>query len=835
MTSVSNIMLERRNLIRSFNKLKGSRIISVCAPAGYGKTVFVTQWLEKEARAKAIFTVDEYDNSLSNFCERFCAALRVCQPQNKALNDIISHPSFQSDPGEFSLRAVSALSGRKRAVLVIDDLHLIHDGEVLLLLFVYIKRLPENFQIVLVSRHDLPTGFSDLWLKGQIARISTEHLLFSNAEVKALYDKRGYQITLEKAENINRQAHGWAIGINAFLLSGKEYFDKAYDYLDDFVQTNIWEQWDNKTRNFMLHTATLRKLTPSICEAMTGVSHSDKLLKELVRRGAFIAQIQEDVFCYHYFFHLFLKQKAYERGPQFINSLLEKEGNWYLSQKDFYSALDCFIKCKSHEGIDKCYDMLEASLSSNYDVGRLLTIFKHEEIKIAAKKYPRLLFLMLWCAFVEGRIEDVTSYMDEFYLKWPEIFVNHPNSVKNILYIRILDFREPISQLINEIAELLEPGEDYYLVSPVQLSLSMHMPQLYRGLVDFSELAVGDVDENFKALFSSAGWLYGEGAPMIAETVTSGLLYEQGHLGRAHEHALSAIAQMKSRFTEETKFCAISALVMVLDALGEKDSEETVEAFNSISRMIDENKAYYLNSNFTAFSLRRKFALGNTEAAKEWLETQKTFEQPTLWGMYASFTTCRAYICVGKYDYAIILLQKVLEIVSAFNRPLDIIEAEILLSIAYWKKRRSYQKEALEHLEAAVRVAYPYGYVQMFINDGATLAGMLHKLKKRIEYEKETSEDIISFIKMLYLKTQPLSNSMHTQIKDKTAAIPVKFTDKQEAVMDLLCQGKRYKEVAEILGIKQSTVVSHIELIYKKLDVTSLADAVAKVNAIKLM
>ena len=836
MDSTGNIMLERRKLLRNFNKLKNNHIIAVCAPAGYGKTVAVTQWLEKDTRANAIFSIDEYDNNLASFCKRFCTALYTCQPQNKTLNEIISHESFQSAPDEFTIRAITALSGRKHAVLVIDDLHLIHDDEILKFLLAFIKRLPKTFSIILISRHDLPAGFSDLWLKGHIVTVNAEQFLFNKTEIKALYEKRGNRITNELAKDISKRTHGWAIGINAFLLSGSNFFDKTQGYLDDFIQSNVWEKWDDVTRDFMLCTAGLRELTPSICEAMTGVIHSHKFLKELVQRGAFITQAQDGIFHYHHLFRQFLRNKVDEQGEEFVYSILEKEGNWHFLQNDFYNAIDCFLRCKNHESIDRCYDLLETvSVHSNFATERLLHIFKHPEIQSAAEKYPRLLFMLFWCALVEGRVEDAIFFIDKVYASWPEIISRHPASANNIIYVRLLDFRIPKSQLMSEVEALPGTYGDFYLfVTTARLSWAMNMPQFYRAAVDLSDLTIGGVIENFRVLRPRISLLFGEGAFMLGDVVISGLLYEQGHLDRAHKYALSALSEMKSYFSAESQFCAISTLVMVIDALYGSDSEGSTQTFESISKMIEDNKAYYLTSNFKAFAARRKFVLGNIKAAEEWI-TGRTFDEPTLWGIYVTFTTCRAYVVIGKYDQAIILLKKVLRLASALNRPLDIVEAHILLAIAHWKKKLAYQNEALEHLESAVSMAFPYGYVQMFVNDGAVLSGMFHKLKKRIERRKEADANIINFIKMIYLKTRPLSTGIDIESSEGVATKTVKLTHKQREVMGLLCQGKRYKEVAESLGIKKSTVISHMELIYNKLNVTNLADCVAKVNAMGLL
>ncbi|MCL1877953.1 MAG: LuxR C-terminal-related transcriptional regulator [Defluviitaleaceae bacterium] len=821
MDSTGKVMLERRNLIRTFNKLKNDRVISVCAPAGYGKTVAVRQWLDKDARAKAFVSLDEYDNNLAGFCAKLCVALYTCQPQNKTLYDIISHDSFRNAPDESSILAVAALSGRKQTALVIDDLHMIHSSELLKFLLIFIKRLPRNFSVILISRHDLPGGFSDLWLKGHIVSIDASQLLFNKTEVKALCEMRGNRITKELSEDINK-ANGWAIGINAFLLSGNISFDKAYGYLDDFIRENIWEKLDDATRDFMIRTAGLRELTPSACEAMTGVGSCHAFLTELVRRGVFITQTREEVFHYHHFFKQFLGKKADEQGEEFVHSLLEKEGNWHLLQNDFFSAMDCFVRCKNHEGIDRCYDFLEtASIYNSYASERLVQSFKHHEIQIAAKKYPRLLFMLFWCAFVEGRADDAAFYIDEFYAKWSEIASRYPSSSNNIIYVRLLDFRLEKQQLLDEIATLADT-HDFYLATPARLGFTMNMLQLHRGILDLSDLAIGNVVENVTFLRSRIAWLFGEGVPMMADLIVSGLLYEQGHLDKSHKYALNALSNVKDIFPADLKCCAAAALVMVLDALEGSDSEEATRAFESL--MIETSSC--VTANFNAFTARRKIAAGNVRAAEDWISEKSN--EPTLWTLYISFTTCRAYIATGKYDQAIILLKKILRTATAYNRPLDIIEAHILLTIAYWKKKMAYQNEALEHLETAVSMAFTYGYVQIFINDGAVLSGILHKLKKRIEGRKADA-NIINFTKMIYLKTRPLS--VGANIKSERA---VKLTDKQKAVMALLCQGKRYKEVAETLGIKKSTVISHIELIYNKLEVTNLADCVAKVNAMRL-
>ena len=109
---------------------------------------------------------------------------------------------------------------------------------------------------------------------------------------------------------------------------------------------------------------------------------------------------------------------------------------------------------------------------------------------------------------------------------------------------------------------------------------------------------------------------------------------------------------------------------------------------------------------------------------------------------------------------------------------------------------------------------------------------MLHRLQGRAEPRSRTCNVPVSFIKMLYLETLEHHNNGLTSGQ---APPPVKYTDKQTAVMKLLCEGKSYREIAEIMGIKLPTLRSHIALIYKKLDVTSELDAIKKIRSAGLL
>jgi LuxR family maltose regulon positive regulatory protein len=185
-------------------------------------------------------------------------------------------------------------------------------------------------------------------------------------------------------------------------------------------------------------------------------------------------------------------------------------------------------------------------------------------------------------------------------------------------------------------------------------------------------------------------------------------------------------------------------------------------------------------------------------------------------------------------------LIKILELAKVYRRTLDIIEAQLLLSIALWKKKRSFQDDALRYLEDAVATASPYRYTQIFLNESSNISGMMQRLLKRAEQKAAAGKSPVSqadafpvsFARMLVLK-MPKGKSSESE-NGQRAHVKLKYTDKQKAVMKLLCEGKSFKDISKALGISLPTIKSHINLIYQKLDVVKKEDAVTRILELRL-
>ncbi|MDL2234082.1 LuxR C-terminal-related transcriptional regulator, partial [Ruminococcaceae bacterium OttesenSCG-928-L11] len=805
----------RGNTLQYLDSLDQKHYIYIFAPSGYGKTITTHMWLERKGVRHAFVSLDEGSDKPGLFCTMLCRAMMQCQPDNRQLAEYATHREFGSAPMEYTLQAINTLREDSRAYIVIDDLHFIGNAEILRFLPVFLRRLPANITVVLLSRREPPETFSELIVKNQMAFVTKEVLCFTRDEIIAFFAQAGFTLSEQQAASIYQATEGWAIGVNAMLLSGREPSTRRLmeRHLESFIRTRIWENWEPAVQNFLLQTAFEEDLTTSLCEALTDGADCAPILEGLQRENAFLLAEPNGYFRFHSLFRTFLLHQAAELGEDFRNRQMLRSARWYESEKMFYKAVDRYAQCGDNAGIARCYTK-PATERDVFIIDEATTMARKLLKGPLLEEYPFLYSTRGWVAYLDGEAEEMANSFDRYYALFPQIAQQTPGQESTLMLVRCLDYRTPMHELAAQVVQMpFKPP-----MGPASGTISQNMPLFHRSSRDFSEYAVNDMNAEVSQLKAAIGDLFGAEQDMLEECLKAGLLYEQGDLNEAHRLAISANSRIQDGTAAESRFCAMILLAHVCGALWQFDQVELM--FQQIQDMIEQEKAYYLSNNFDAYRFRCRLMDGDEAAAKEWLAecSYKPGDSITFFPLYSFFTTARAYIVLGRYDMAILILDGILDMCSNYQRPLDVIEARILLAICYWKKKRGHQQTAMQHLEQGILLAKPYGYTQVFANEGADLTNMLHRLQNRVVRQDYHGDIPGSFSKMLHL--QALSQSHHTKgLTGRQDTRPVKFTEKQLAVMKLMCEGYSYRQIAELTGVKFSTIRSHIELIYKKLDV----------------
>jgi len=762
------------------------RLIYVHAPAGYGKTFSARMWLSRANRPSAWVAVSESaGRKTPGFYERFALALLTLQPDNFALKDLLEQKTLVSFSfieqalKIFTLHAIK--SGKQKAALVIDDLHFITSGEINRNLPDLINLLPENITLFLLSRTEPPENFSAFIVKDLIAVAGADKLKFSENEIQSLFASRNRRLTPQQSHNVLAATGGWAIGLNAVLLpDNHQYGDRTLSrYLDEYIKKEIWARWDKERQDFMLRVSVAGELTPDFCDAMTGRKDSAEVLDALVRENAFISADKENVYRFHNLFQDFLVNLP-EHGAM-KNKLYNMAGDWFYGRADYYKAVEYYIKCNNKSGIAKSVTLMRNHNSPYASVEDTAAIIRLAVNDSVINEYPFMLEALSWADFAEGRSEEMEG--------------------------------------IKQFARADTP------------SITLNMPFFHRSSRDYSEF-LSDEENSFDIFRKTWGVLLKGEYEVVEKSLRACFAYEQGELEEAQEYALSAAAAIKGSFSPEAQFCAFMILAAVMDARNNRGGAK--EALDTAADMIKQRNAYYLYANFQAYICRQKLNNGDTNAAKDWLayNAEQTGNNLPLYKLYRHFTTARAFIVTGNSNQAILLLKKILALSGQYRRPLDIIEADILLAAAYWKDGR--YRQALAFMERAVALAYQYGYTQIFANEGAAVMSMLHRLQKRAVQQNYSGNVPGDFIKTLYIGACAASKNAKGLTGGETFENHA-FTEKQKTVMRFMCKGFSRKEIAEKMGLKPYGVKSHIELIYKKLDVCRNMDAVIKINELGLL
>jgi len=836
--------IPRTALMKLLDDFSEKHIIYIHAPAGFGKTASSLLWLEHretfETVKRAWVSLDEYDNKISEFCKRFVAALSHLQPENVALRRLAAHDNFNITPAQFTINALNAFNRDSvKSVFVIDDLHVINNEDILKFLPILLRRLSENCTTLVLSRTMPPDNLSDIVSKGEIAIVDAEHLQFSLDEIKIFFEKNDRLISTNQAENILSSTGGWAIGIQALLLSEEELYNINLTdrYLENFLKTHVWERWDNTLRAFMAKVSVAEELTPELCKWLTKDEKAlkkadpDEILTELARENAFLRYVGKGTYRFHDLFREFLMNMLKNQGDEAVMKQWSRGGDYFYIKKDYFRAAEYYLKGKNDDGVARSiFHMYDYHNSPYATAEQTLSTLRFALYDSVLDKHPYLLEPQTWTAWLDGRADEFERTLDKYYKLLPKIIIQNPRSVITAIFMRCADYRESFIETMKTLSKV-PFRERFKATSP---SLSQNMPFFHRSCRDFSEIAFA-LEDNLALTTKSFGAVIGADYDVIRECLFAGIQYERGSLKKAYTYALEACANISDDCSAEIKFCAMMILTSVLFADGQ--NAEADKVLDNVKNMIEEHNAYYLNANYQAYLLRLRLVEGDESAAEEWLNGhgESLLGNLSFLNLYQYFTTARAYIVIGNYTGAILLLQKLLLLCQRYRRPLDIIESRILLAVAHWKKGRRELSVAMDFLEQAFAAAGQYGYTQIFVDEGASILQLLKKISaKAARGDYQRLLDPI-YINNVYISAYAVSRQREGMMVNKAGKKTAKLSGQQKLIMQLLAQGYNRELIVEKTGISLNTVKYHMRLAYEKLGASSAAEAVMEARELGLI
>jgi LuxR family maltose regulon positive regulatory protein len=282
------------------------KLTLISAPAGFGKTTLVSEWVAGSERPVAWVSLDEGDNDPARFLAYIIAALRSIEANiGKGVSSALQSP--QPPPIEAILTTLinEIAAVPDRVVLVFDDYHLIEAPPIHDALTFLLTHLPPQMHLVIATRDDpILLPLARLRARGQLTELRATDLRFTYSEAAEFLNQvMGLDLSVEDIAALETRTEGWIAGLQLAALSMQGHedatslirsFTGSHRYVLDYLVEEVLEQQSESVQTFLLHTAILDRLTGSLCDALTGKDTGRATLEMLERANLFIVSLDNE-------------------------------------------------------------------------------------------------------------------------------------------------------------------------------------------------------------------------------------------------------------------------------------------------------------------------------------------------------------------------------------------------------------------------------------------------------------------------------------------------------------------------------------------------------------
>lgn len=336
--------VSRSRLIDQLNKglLAGHKLTLVSAPAGFGKSTLISEWIPHCGRPVAWLSLDERDNELTRFLIYFITSLQTNSP-NLGADILDALQSSQIPPIDSILTAllneISIIPDD--FILVLDDYHLTDAKSVDDALTFLIDHLPSQMHLVITTREDPSLPIPRLRVRNQLTEIRAADLRFNPAEAAEFLNQvMGLELSAEDVIALETRTEGWIAGLQLAALSMKgqqdahgfiQAFAGDHRYIVDYLVEEVLRRQPEAIRNFLLQTSILDRLNGSLCDAVIAQAGSKSTVEQLQRGNLFLIPLDDkrEWYRYHHLFADVLRMHLIAEHPDQVPVLHRRASEWY--------------------------------------------------------------------------------------------------------------------------------------------------------------------------------------------------------------------------------------------------------------------------------------------------------------------------------------------------------------------------------------------------------------------------------------------------------------------------------------------------------------------------
>ena len=413
------------------------RLLLLCAPAGFGKTTLLSDWLSQRQLPAAWLSLDDHDNELARFWSHLIAALQtVYAGLGQEALQLLQAGQRLPDPVFLSplLNEITAFAQGPTALeflLILDDYHLIlspqiHDGMSFLL-----DHQPPNLRLAISTRADPPLPVFRLRARGQLTELRSGELRFTTDEAAAFLNQvMDLNLASADVEALENRTEGWIVGLQlaALALQGTSSlegsegvqdfiarFSGSHHYVLEYLTGEVVHRQPDPVKRFLLETSILERLSAPLCDAVTSRQGSGQMLADLQRRNLFIVPLDGEHrwLRYHQLFADLLANLLHRDLPaDHVRELHRRASAWHEQQGLLDDAIHHTLQAQDFE---RAAALIEAAAQALLAQGRLTALIGWLEALPEASLHarPRLRLYLGWALHLCGRGEQAESVLLE--------------------------------------------------------------------------------------------------------------------------------------------------------------------------------------------------------------------------------------------------------------------------------------------------------------------------------------------------------------------------------------------------------------------------------------
>jgi LuxR family transcriptional regulator, maltose regulon positive regulatory protein len=342
---LQNGVVGRPRLIERLRRGTEAKLTLISAPAGFGKTTLLAEWLASnadDASSPAWLSLDPSDDEATTFWSYVIGALQMVAPGVGTTSlSLLREP--QPPPIRSILAAlVNELSATSdQVVLVLDDCHLIEAQEIHEGVAFLVEHLPPHVHVVIATRSDPGFPLARLRARGELAEIRAVDLRFTPDEAVAyLNGVMGLDLTAEDVASLEARTEGWIAALQLAALSIQGRSDVAEfiagfagddRYIVDYLVEEVLQRQAEPVRRFLLRTSILARLNGPLADAVTGESGGKAMLEQLDRGNLFLVSLDDrrEWYRYHHLFADVLLMRLMDEHADLVPELHRRASAWY--------------------------------------------------------------------------------------------------------------------------------------------------------------------------------------------------------------------------------------------------------------------------------------------------------------------------------------------------------------------------------------------------------------------------------------------------------------------------------------------------------------------------